>query len=241
MVLKTKDANIAPAFEDEDNVTTAAPAANTPSAVDTSKAEATTTIAKAQAGAMAVSKPLKATAAFEDIENALPDVDFGMFDRITVDLGGFQMDKEVLGDSIKLELMSWAHRYVVTPGADDKEASALVKYSNDGVTLSDGSGTSVVDYLKTLRDVHGHDNASVKNYVDLTGLLVAKGDKDIPEDEQVIVQVQLSPQSVKQFNGYRITKGVMEARKGTQTGNILTLTKERGEFGTNKFAFIKFK
>lgn len=238
MVLKTKDAQV-PGFENDEGAT-AAPATQGVTAVDTSKVEASTAIAKASAGSMAVSKPLKATAAFGDYEGALPDVDFGTFPRITVDLGGFEMDKEVLGESIKLEMMSWAHRYIVTPGSDDKEASELVKYSNDGVTLSDGSGTTVVEYLNVLKEVHGYDKASIKNYIDLTGLLVAKGDKDVPEDEQVIVQVQLSPQSVKQFNGYRITKGVMEARKGAQTGNVLTLTRARGEFNSNKFAFVKF-
>lgn len=231
MVLKVRDAQV-PGFESDET---------TPSSTDAAKSSASTAIAQASASSPAVSKPLKATAAFGEYENALPEVDFGTFPRITVDLGGFEMDKAVLGECVKLELMSWAHRYVVTPGVDDKEANALVKYSNDDVFLSDGSGITVVDYLTQMKEVHGYDKASKKTYIDLTGLLVAKGGKDIPEDDQVIVQVQLSPQSVKQFNGYRITKGVLEARKGTQTGNVITLTQTRGEFGTNKFAFVSFK
>lgn len=244
MVLKTKNADV-PAFESDDDTVAAAPAARVPdneapSPTDTAKVAASTAIAKAGAGAV-MAKPIKATAAFAEYEGALPEVEFGTFPRITVDLGGFEMEKEVLGETIKLEMMSWAHRYVVTPGSDDKEANERVKYSNDGVTLSDGSGVTVLDYLNTLKNVHGYDNASKKAYIDLTGLLVTKGDKAVPEDEQVIVQVQLSPQSVKQFNGYRITKGVLEARTGSATGNILTMTKERGEYNSNKFAFVKFR
>lgn len=239
MVLKVKDAQV-PGFE-SDETTAATPAASVPSATDAAKSSATTAIAQASASSMAVSKPLKAQAAFGDYEQALPDVDFGTFPRITVDLGGFEMDKEVLGDTIKLELMSWAHRYVITPGSDDKEANERVKYSNDGVTLSDGSGVTVVDYLNQLKEVHGYDKASKKAYIDLTGLLVAKGEKAVPEDDQVLVQVQLSPQSVKQFNGYRISKGIMEARKGVQTGNVITLTRMRGEYSSNKFAYCGFK
>lgn len=237
MVLKAKNAQV-PGFETEgDAAVMDAPAA--PAVEDTSAASATTAIAKAAVTSMA--KPLKATAALSDYENALPEVDFGTFPRITVDLGGFEMDKEVLGESIKLELMSWAYRYVLTPGEDNKEANALVKYSNDGVVLSDGSGVTVADYLNTLKAVHGYEAAAKKTYIDLTGLLLAKGDKPVPEDDQVIVQVQLSPQSVKQFSGYRITKGVMEVRKGTSSGNVLTMTRARGEFGTNKFAYVTFK
>jgi hypothetical protein len=237
MVLKTKNADI-PAFESDEN--TAAPAAANP--VDTPKAEATTAIAKASAGAMAATGPVKkATAAFGDYEDALPEVDFGTFPRITSDLGGFEMDKEVIGDTIKLELMSWSHRYVITPGSDNKEANQLVKYSNDGQFLSDGSGVSVQDYLTTLKTVHGYDGASVKTYMDLTGLLVEAGGEPVAEEDQVIVQVQLSPQSVKQFNGYRITKGVMEARKGVATGNTLTLKRERDEYNGKKYAYVSFK
>lgn len=241
MVLKTRNAEV-PAFEgSEPGEADATPAAGTPTADDTTKAQATTAIAQAAATSVVAAKPLKAAAAFGDMQDALPDVDFGTFPRITVDLGGFEKDKDVLGDTIKLELMSWANRYVVTPNVDDKEANELVKYSNDGVSLSDGSGRAVADYLNELKVVKGYDGASVKTYIDLTGLLVEAGGKAIPESEQEIVQVQLSPQSVKQFNGYRITKGVMEARTGVQSGNVLTLTRERGEYNTKKFAFVKFK
>lgn len=244
MVLKSRDAEIpaasGPAFEDDTN-TTNATSAGTPTADDTSKAEATTAIAKAAASSVAAAKPLKATAAFAEFENALPEVEFGTFPRITADLGGFEMEKEVIGDNIKVELMSFNTRYVITPGSDDKEASQLVKYSNDGVMLADGSGTSVIDYLNTLKTTHGYDDASVKTYMDLTGLLVEKGGEVIPEDDQVVVQVQLSPQSLKQFNGFRITKGVFEARKGIQTGNVLTLKRERNEYNGKKFAYISFK
>lgn len=239
MVLKTRNAEI-PAFEDTESA--AAPVeTGTPTTEDTAKAEATTAIAQAAASSVVAHKPMKATAAFADFENALPEVEFGTFPRITADLGGFEMEKEVIGDTIKVEMMSFNTRYVVTPGSDDKEASQLVRYSNDGVMLADGSGVSVVDYLNKLKTVNGYDDASVKNYMDLTGLLVQKGSEAIPEDEQVVVQVQLSPQSVKQFNGYRITKGVFEARKGTQTGNTLTLKRERNEYNGKKFAYISFK
>lgn len=228
MVLKARNADV-PAFESEDQ---AAPA-------DAPAVEQTTAVAPART--TAVAKPLKATAAYGDFEDALPGVDFGTFPRITTDLGGFEMDKEVIGETIKLELMSWSHRYVVTPGVDDKEANELVRYSNDGEYLSDGSGTTVQEYLAKLQDVMGYDKASVKTYIDLTGILLAKGAEEIPAESQSIVQVQLSPQSVKQFNGYRITKGVMEARSGIATGNVLTMKRERNEYNGKKFAYISFK
>lgn len=241
MVLKKNPNAEIPAFEGDEAGVAEAPAAAapTPTPGDVAKAAATTAIAKAQT--TAVAKPLKATAAFGDFEDALPEVEFGTFPRITADLGGFEKDKDVIGETIKVEMMSWNHRYVVTPGSDNKEASELVRYSNDGVMLADGSGVAVADYLNTLKTVHGYEDASVKTYIDLTGLLVEAGGKEIPEDEQEVVQVQLSPQSVKQFNGYRITKGVMEARKGVTTGNLLTLKRERNEYNGKKFAYISFK
>ena len=240
MVLKVKETDI-PAFEG-DETTVATQESPAPEAAVETKVEAPAAIAKITSGAVVVKPPkaLKATAAFADYESALPDVEFGTFPRITTDLGGFEMDKEVIGATIKVELMSWTHRYVVSPGAKDKEANELVRYSNDGINMSDGTGT-VAAYLQALKEIHGYDKAAVKTYIDLTGMLLAKKGVEIPEDDQVIVQVQLSPQSVKQYNGFRITKGVMEARKGVQTGNILTMAVARGEFSCNKFAYVTFK
>jgi hypothetical protein len=124
--------------------------------------------------------PLKAaSAAYMEFQNviALDSVEsmgVGAMPRVTVDLGGFQLDKEDLGPRIKLDLMSWNYRYMCVTGAPGEEARKMIRVSYDGVTCS-GTGESVQDVMASFRDA-GYDGAGIKCYIDLWGqLLYANG------------------------------------------------------------------
>lgn len=251
---KTTDAN--PAFEGMESETfenTAAPAvsesASTPTAQDTSKVSATTAIAKAQTTGIVPAKVGRkfqpALIEFQDVigQDDIEALGIGAFPRITADLSGLVMDKtREIGKSIKLELLSWNLRYIVTPGVDNEEANSLVRYSNDGLTIS-GTGESVVDYVKQLKDVEGYEKASVKTYMDLWGNLASEGDgpEIDPADRQMIV-VQLSPQSMSQFKalqmvrGVKISQGVVSAEEPF----LVTITGESKTLNSKRFGFMTF-
>lgn len=249
----------APAFEAEDGnvingtaTAVAEPAAAAPteeakaSADASAKVEASTAIGKAQAsavGAVAVGGKFKAALvdyqnviAIEDLEN----LGVGTFPRITADLSGLVMDKtKELGKVAKIELLSWNYRYIVTPGVDNDEANALVRYSYDGVTLI-GTGENVKDYLQQLKEVDGYDKATVKTYVELWGNLASVNGEDVAPEDRQMVQVQLSPQSVNQFKRFQLELGVKSARGVAPSSNIVVITANKKELNGNRFGYMEF-
>lgn len=184
------------------------PAAPAEAAQAAAGVTASTAIAKAAAGAVAVGGQFKAV--FTQFRDALPAVEFGVLPRL-VGSNGNIMDKDsrVLGAAVELQLVSWNDTFVVSPGTDNDEADELVRYSRDGKTI-EGTGESVDAYLKKLREVDGYDKANVKHYVELIGILTAA---DKPSDHVGnMVQVSLSPQSRKTWDGYQLQESVKVAQ-----------------------------
>lgn len=199
MVLKAA-AKPAPQFENPDEESdvavaeTAAPAAEKPAA----NVPATRT---ATGGAVAAPRPNMADCdVIGALKDALPPVEYGEGVRLVGSNGQLMDDdKKLLGDSITLVLLSWNHRYVISPGENGAEAKEHARYSLDGVTTS--KGENVDEYLANLRDKMGYSKASKKLYVDLFGILEAAGK---PSDHVGnTVSVSLSPDSVKAFTGMR--------------------------------------
>lgn len=215
--------------------TDASPATKTQEAA--AKVEATTAIARAQATSVVVSGPMKAILA--DLQGALPAVDFGVLPRLTGSNGNvLDSDKKPMGTWIKLKLISWDKQFVVSPGDDSDEAKALVRYSRDGVTI-DETGEDVKQYLDKLRTTDGYDDASVKEYCELIGILEAAEKANDAVGQ--MVQVSLSPQSRKGFEAYRLQRSVLvKMGRATQEGSEdLKITTELKTFGANTFTLLK--
>lgn len=220
-----------------------------PSAQDTAKVSASTAIAKAQAGTVAVATPGRkfkpALTEFQDVigQDDIEALGIGAFPRITADLSGLVQDKtKELGKSIKLELLSWNLRYIVTPGVDNDEANSLVRYSNDGVTIS-GTGESVADYVKQLRDVDGYEKASIKTYMDLWGNLAEVDGAAVDPVDRAMVVVQLSPQSMSQFKALQMVRGV-KISQGLVSADelgLITITGATKTLNNKRFGFMEFK
>jgi Fe-S-cluster formation regulator IscX/YfhJ len=171
-------------------------------------------------------------------------LEFDTFSRITVGLDGFSDDQEKdLGKVIKLRLMSWNKRYIVTAGEDDKTANELTRFSLDGITL-DNDGSLAADWVKVLKETHGYKDAAIKEYYQLYGFLIATSESgnlvDVPEEDQIIVSIQCPPRSKAQFTNYQITMGV-KVSKGILPASdeiVLTQAKEKGK--TKSYAKILF-
>ena len=207
------------------------------------EAKTTTSRALARAASTAVGAASKIAAAYSDYQNviSLEDVEsmgVGAFPRVTVDLGGFMLDKEEIGNEVRLDLFSWNFRYMVTTGANDEEAKKKVKVSYDGVTVAD-TGESLKDAVDAFKE-EGYEAASCKCYVDLWGSLVTKNGKELDEAERPLVQVQLSPESVKKFKAFQVEVGFKQARCLVAATGVVVLRAQRGEWKGNRFGYCTF-
>lgn len=193
----------------------------------------------------------KFTPALEEYKGVIDPstMDFDTFTRITVGLDGFTDDQDVpLGKIIKIQLMSWNERYTVTAGEDNAEANEKVRFSLDGKTI-DGTGESVTEYLKVLREVDGYENASVKKYYALYGFLMqtsapdARGYPnvvDVDPVDRAIVSIQIPPRSVSLFTRYQITTGVKISQGIIEASDELVLTQGKQAGKTKDYANIQF-
>ena len=201
-----------------------------------------TAISKAKTTAVSTPRP-RIMAAYCEWQNAITpqevaSLGVGAFPRITVDLGGFVMDKDPLGQEIKIDLVSWNNRFMVTTGADDEESKKKIKVSYDGETIME-TGESVAEVLAQLRE-DGYTKASCKGYVDLFGMLVFANGKALTADESTFVQVQLSPESVKKFKAFQVETGYKAGIAKMEVSSTIVLKAQRGEWKNNRFGFCTF-
>ncbi len=225
-------ANAAPAFEsDEEVVPSEAQKAETPAAAPKSPGTAVS--------------PLTAGTAIKQLQNAIPTSDLeslgiGVFPRITVGLDGFSRDKtKELGKKIAIEVLSWNYIWMVTAGEQNEESNKLIRTSYDGKNLKGGEG-SVEDYVKYLKS-EGYDKAATKQYAEVyCNLLWSEVGGDVASDEQEIMQVSLSPQTVGQWGRYLLESGLRKA-KGIEDSNVVTLEAQRRIIGSNKFGIATFQ
>lgn len=177
---------------------------------------------------------------FKSLQGAIQPLEFGTVPRLVGAQGVIQAKvagkKSSLGKSIELTLLSFNDEHVVSPGKDDDEATQLVRYSLDGKTI-DGTGEDVNTYLEKLRS-QGYDKASVKRYVQLIGVLEASAEKSELVGE--MVQVSLSPQSAKGWDGYRMQRSVKVARNivKAEGSDKLVITADPRTFGKNDYTAL---
>lgn len=162
-----------------------------------------------------------------------------VFPRITADLGGLVVDrKDELGKVIKVEVVSWNLRYVITPGVVDAEANEKVRMSYDGVHLN-GSTEMVRDYLDALK-AQGYEKADIKLYGDLWCTLMATDKGELDPESQRMVQVQMSPQTLAKFKAFQLEQGIKEARGLVAPTSVLVIRAESKTLGSNRFGIMTF-
>lgn len=235
-------------FEENDNTTVAAPQAPaveapkvTDSAAASASVKASTAVATVSANSIAVGQKLETL--FAGSENAIPKVDYGVLTRLVATSGGVQNKSEnaMIGDRIKVELISWNKQFVISPGTDDKDDTELVRYSADGITIDD-TGEDVKAYLAALR-AKDYPDANVKEYAEVIGILkeVSKADKVVASElVDSMVQVSLSPTSRKLFEGYRLQESVkMRLNPGREASAIVVFKADTRTQNGNTFTFFK--
>lgn len=207
--------NAATKFEDPAppapaTVATPAPAPATPAPT----ASASTQVAVPVKAGLPVASGGKFTDFFAQFANALPPVGFGTLPRL-IGTNGFIFVKGnntpdvKLGERIEISLLSFHDEYVLSPGGDSAPKE-LVKYSLDGETI-EGTGQPCAAYIEYLV-AQGYKDAKKKRYVHLLGTLEHADQKtDLIGD---IVDVSISPDGVKPWEGYRLQRSAKISRGG---------------------------
>jgi len=237
MVLKRQNS---PAFEEqESDVATATP--ETPAAgwssedAPTPQAPRTAVAAKAT---NAVATSLRNMNAIKDLKDAYK-VQYNSLAQITATQGNFG-DRESntnFGDRVVFELMSYQNQFVISPN-DDKAPKDLVRYSDDGITCSDG--TDVKEWLSELKGI-GWNNARINQRYILVGALISADKTD--KFNGSLMQIDLSPKSKDQFDRY-ILQSAYNIGKGLVTAEDAKILEMRTEIATNsnnqKYTLVKF-
>lgn len=216
---------------------TGAVAASQEPAVETEPAEkAVATVPRAAAPAVASSNR-SMSLIFKDIEN-LFIAEFGTLPKLKASNGNIlDKDGKPLGTWVDVEIKSWNKNYVVGPNADNAP-SELCKFSLDPDNFTDGTG-SVVDYVAELKAA-GWDKAACKLYYDLVVVLKAT-ERPSPLVGE-LVSVQLSPTSVKDFEGYRLQRSFKNAQgiADPATSDAMRIAVELVTGNKNKQTWTKF-
>ena len=195
---------------------------------------------------VAVHKPAAAPATFGtqfqlalgEYKDQIPPVEFGTLPRLNASQGALVCEGESLGKTAVITMLSFNDSFAITPNENNADSS-YCKFSYDNHVLNDGSGKTVADHLAYLRD-EGFENAASKRYVEVVCML-----DDADEDHDEIgnmVQVSLSPQSVKQFERYQLgcTVRLKQGKVSPEELGQVRLTAKTKTFGKNTFTLISF-
>lgn len=215
------------------------------------KASVQTAVAIKKASALTSTLSKKFQPALVDFENVIDPaiLDFNTFVRVTVSLDGFEdSEGNDLGKEVRMQLMSYNSRWVVSPGVQDAEATEMVRYSVDGKTIDGTDGESIHDYLKMLKEVENYDKASIKEYLAIYGFMThasAQEGKElvfgeIPPEDRQIIELQVPPQSRTLFTRFQIESGVKIAQKIIEATDVLVCRQDKVDGKTAKYAQIKF-
>lgn len=181
-----------------------------------------TAVAVAAPSALAVAAPTDRQKALQqanvlaDLRNAMP-VTWEDFTAINAAQGQFQIKgSEVakpIGSEITLKLVSTQDQWVSAPKDNDAEGDDMVRYSDDGVNLNDGSGRTLKEHQESL--AAAGEEPTMSHRMVLVGELISCGEAGMDEVGN-LVQVILAEsgrrgyQSHEKQVAYQILNGRMK-------------------------------
>jgi hypothetical protein len=182
-------------------------------------------VPQAAPAALAVAQPAYAIA--HGLKNAMP-VSYNTFAQIICASGNFveRESKLILGDSVTFELLSFQDSFTITPNVNGSDKK-LVRFSDDGVTCSDGTG--VQEHLTWLKN-NGFPRAMIKNRTVVVGVVKSSAKTDKLNGE--LVQFDLSPKSRDKWTRY-LHRTVYLLQSGQKTLDQLKQVKASTQLAQN--------
>lgn len=160
-------------------------------------ATTSTSTAVATTRQTAVAVPVMTQSVIDTYRNRLK-VDYNTLTALSVNNGNFVMreGKKPIGSELCFKLQSYQDHYVVSPN-NDKAPVEIVRFSDDGVTCSDG--TNVQEHLDWLKR-NGYPTAKLQQRTIVVGAVLSCS--DAPDLVGTLVQIDLAPMSRTQWNRY---------------------------------------
>jgi hypothetical protein len=185
-------------------------------ATPAAKVEATTAVAKASAGSMAMAEAAASAKALKrEIEEMRGGADFaygnfpvfkGSNGSIRGEMGGAKVD---LGRWVQIRLMAWDDHFEISPGEQGASTKEFVAYSKDGQTIDSvigeenkgWEGKPVQEYLHYLKTVEEFTRAKVRRFLDMSCAVLGADGSDAATGQ--IIQITLSESSIPSFQSYQ--------------------------------------
>lgn len=195
----------------------AAPVADAPAAAPAeapapAPAQTTAVAAAPATGAVSavVARPIR-NAIEENFLRKL-DLEWNTLPRIQANQGNFldlERNKEAFGNEIVVQLMSYQPSWQLSPGTDNPSDIEYVRYSNDGVTATNGD--NLQEHLQALKAAN-YDKAKINSrYMMAFVILEAPSDKTGLMKNK-LVQIDVSESSKKSFDQFMMQNGFNESR-----------------------------
>jgi len=141
-----------------------------------------------------------AVKSLEELRDVLPQMDFGTLTRLKSGSGDIvDSDGDSIGGWVDLNIMSFSETLTVSPN-DDKAPNDTVRFSQDGKTIDGNPDITVADALRTMKE--DYPESSVKKYYVAVGAVI--GAEKSNDYDDTVIELQLSPQSIKAFNNHNV-------------------------------------
>lgn len=243
-------------FEDTDAVATETVAVAYAD-IETAKTEASVAAASlpavqvAKPSALAVAQPkgqlataLSNSNLFEnELREAMP-VSWEDFNSINAHSGRFQVktgagDPVKLGNELTLKLVSFQDQFVSAAKDTEAQGEGMVKYSDDGKVLNDGSGMTVAEHQQYLKD-QGED-ATLSHRMVVVGELLDGGEKAMELGMTgMLVQVVLADTARRNFlsHGKQLAYQIANGRMNQDDAIHVKLVAQEAGSGKKQFTLV---
>ncbi len=251
-------------FEDTDMTTQETTTANTDVAVEAittfakevtnavqAAQPATLAVAQTTTSALAVARPkgqlataLANSNLFEkELREAMP-VTWEDFNSINAHSGRFQVktgagDPVKLGNELTLKLVSFQDQFVSAAKDTEAQGEGMVKYSDDGKVLNDGSGMTVTEHQQYLKD-QGED-PTLSHRMVVVGELLDGGEKAMELGMTgMLVQVVLAVTARRSFlsHGKQLAYQIANGRMSQDDAIHVKLVAQEAGSGKKQFALV---
>lgn len=214
-----------------------------PAPTEAAAAEGATAIAKASSTAVTTpsSKFSPAFAAQKDIFDTPTVSGLSLSSpRLKGEQGSIFDGQTELGSRIRVEIVSWNHRWAIGTGTDDKEAKDHFRVSYDNKVIDGDEGTTVLDYIEGLK-AQGYPKAKSSPYIDLWCFVTwtEKGG-DVAAEKRALACVQCSQTSAGAFTGFCVSRGLLESKGLVKPLTEVEIQAEKRAKGTNKYTNFSF-
>ena len=205
----------------------------------------------AKPSALAVAKPkgqlataLSNSNLFEnELREAMP-VSWEDFNSINAHSGRFQVktgagDPVKLGNELTLKLVSFQDQFVSAAKDTEAQGESMVKYSDDGKVLNDGSGMTVAEHQQYLKD-QGED-PTLSHRMVVVGELLDGGEKAMELGMTgMLVQVVLADTARRNFlsHGKQLAYQIANGRMSQDDAIHVKLVAQEAGSGKKQFTLV---